>query len=239
VQATLAIHIVAGALGLLFGYVALGAAKGATLHRTTGRFFVYAMLTMSVCGVVIAVGRGTAPALNVPAALLSAYLVVTGLTTVRPIARRPRALLVAGMLVAFAVGSTALAFGMEAIANGGTRDGMPAFPFLMFAAVGLLGAGGDLRVLRAGEPHGVGRLARHLWRMCFALFIAALSFFIGQADVIPEPWRIRPLLALPVLTVLVVMVYWLWRVRVRRNPPGKGSRPEGRSRRGIARPSSA
>jgi hypothetical protein len=52
--------------------------------------------------------------------------------------------------------------------------------------------------------------------MSFALFIAALSFFIGQAQVIPKPVRIFPLLALPVLLVLVTMFYWLWRVRIRR-----------------------
>jgi len=52
--------------------------------------------------------------------------------------------------------------------------------------------------------------------MCFALFIAALSFFIGQADEFPKALRTFPLLALPVVAVLVTMVYWLWRVRIRR-----------------------
>ncbi|MEX2284854.1 MAG: hypothetical protein WEE89_20370 [Gemmatimonadota bacterium] len=56
--------------------------------------------------------------------------------------------------------------------------------------------------------------------MCFALFIAALSFFIGQAQVFPKPIRIPALLALPVLAVLVAMFYWLWRVRVRRSLRG-------------------
>jgi hypothetical protein len=92
---------------------------------------------------------------------------------------------------------------------------MPAFSFLMFGVVGTLAAVGDFRVLRAAPPQGARRLARHLWRMCFALFIAALSFFIGQARVFPEPIRIRPLLAMPVLLVLLTMGYWLWRVRVR------------------------
>jgi cobalamin synthase len=63
-------------------------------------------------------------------------------------------------------------------------------------------------------------VARHLWRMCFALFVAALSFFIGQAKVIPKPIRIYPLLALPVPAVLVTMFYWLWRVRFRRSLRG-------------------
>ena len=90
----------------------------------------------------------------------------------------------------------------------------------MFGVVGLLGALGDFRVLRSGELRGGSRIARHLWRMTFALFIAALSFFIGQAQVIPEPIRIVPLLAMPVLAVLVTMLYWLWRVRVRRSLRG-------------------
>jgi hypothetical protein len=73
-----------------------------------------------------------------------------------------------------------------------------------------------VRVMLSGALTGASRLARHLWRMSFALFIAALSFFIGQAKVIPGPIRIPALLALPVLAVLVTMVYWLWRVRVGR-----------------------
>jgi len=47
-----------------------------------------------------------------------------------------------------------------------------------------------------------------------------LSFFIGQAHVIPKPIRIFPLLALPMLTVLVTMFYWLWRVRIKRSLRG-------------------
>ena len=35
-----------------------------------------------------------------------------------------------------------------------------------------------------------------------------MSFFIGQADEFPEALRIMPLLALPVLAVLVTMLDW-------------------------------
>ena len=71
-------------------------------------------------------------------------------------------------------------------------------------------------MMRSGPLEGARRIARHLWRMSFALFIAALSFFIGQAKVLPEAIRIPGLLALPVLAVLVTMFYWLWRVRAKR-----------------------
>ena len=124
------------------------------------------------------------------------------------------------MAVALAVGLTSLAFGVEAVASGGKRNGIPAFPFFMFGVVGVLASAGDLRVLRSGALKGAARLARHLWRMSFALFIAALSFFIGQAKVIPKPIRIPAVLALPVLAVFVTMLYWLWRVRIRQTLRG-------------------
>ena len=120
-------------------------------------------------------------------------------------------------LVALSVGAISLAFGFEALANGGVRKGMPAFPFFLFGIVGILAGAGDVRMMRSAPLRGAKRLTRHLWRMSFALFIAALSFFIGQADVSPEAVRIRPLLALPVPLVLVTMLYWRWRVRGRRS----------------------
>lgn len=214
---TLFIHIVAGSVGLIAGYTALYASKGATLHRKAGMVFVIAMLTMAFAGFLVAVIRNVAPAVNVPAAALAAYLVVTSLTTLRPPARGGRPLHLAGMLAAATVGTFMVAFAYQAFANGGTRNGMPAFPFVMFGVVALLGTLGDVRVLRSGDLRGPSRIARHLWRMTFALFIAALSFFIGQAKVMPEPIRIIPLLAVPVLAVFVTMLYWLWRVRIRRS----------------------
>jgi hypothetical protein len=219
VRATLFVHILAGSVGLVSGFVALYAVKGARLHRKAGMVFVCAMLTMCTIGLLIALVRNRAPAVNVPAALLTSYLVITALTTIRPPVES-RWLDVGAMAVALAVGLTSLAFGVEAVASGGKRHGIPAFPFFLFGVVGLLASVGDLRVLRSGALKGAARLARHLWRMSFALFVAALSFFIGQAKVIPKPIRIPALLGLPVLAVFVTMLYWLWRVRVRRSLRG-------------------
>lgn len=201
-------HILGGGLGLLAGYVALYATKGGSLHRRSGIVFVYAMLTMCFFGTVISIVRGAAPAINIPAAVLTAYLVTTALITVRPPLRYSRQVDRGLMFVAFAVGATSLVF---AFALQG-----PAFPFLLFGVTGILAGVLDVRMLRVGRLQGVPRLRRHLWRMSFALFIAALSFFIGQAKVIPEPIRIYPLLAMPVLAVLMTMIYWLIRVRKRR-----------------------
>lgn len=215
----LIVHIAAGAAGLLTGYVALFSAKGGSRHRSVGRAFVYVMLVMALAGLTITVGQDVAPYVNIPAALVTAYLVVTALTTVRPLPRAGAAVQLALLALALIVGVVCLVFGLQ-VAGGRSLDGMPAFPFFMFATIALLGAAGDIRVLRSGPYTGTSRLARHLWRMCVGLFIAAMSFFIGQSDEFPPALRIMPLLAFPVLVVVVTMVYWLWRIRWRKSLRG-------------------
>ena len=218
-KGTYVLHILVGGLGIVSGFLALFTVKGARLHKKVGMVFVYVMVTTALTGMVMAVVLGAAPRINVPAGLLTAYLILTALTTVRPPFAGGRTVLVVGMLVAFGAGLFNLALGAETLAGPARTRGF-AVPFFMFATVGLLAGAGDLRVLRTGPRRGTHRLARHLWRMCFALFIAALSFFVGQADVIPPPFRIRPLLPLPGLVALVMMFYWLWRVRIRQSLRG-------------------
>ena len=214
------VHILAGSLGLVFGYVALFSAKGNTVHRKSGMFYVYAMLMTGTFGALMAALTGVWAVINIPAGMMSAYLVMTGMVTVRRPAGWSRRVDLGLMVMALSVGLAMLTLGLQAIANGGERNGIPAFPFFLFGMVGMLGGVGDLRVIRSAPLTGAPRLARHLWRMSFALFIAAMSFFFGQAKVIPEPIRIYPLLAVPVLAVLVTMLYWLWRIRVKRSLRG-------------------
>jgi uncharacterized membrane protein len=210
---TLLLHIVAGALGLLSGYVALYAVKGAPLHRKSGMLFVCAMLTLSVTGMLISAVEGVAPAINVPSALLTFYLVITSLTTVRPPAAGSRSLDIAAMLMASGIALSCFALGVAAIARGGRGAGI-AYPLFLFGGVGLSASVGDLRMIRAGGVRGASRLVRHLWRMCFALFIASVAFFprLGRLELFP-----KPLLALPVLLPIFIYLYWRWRLRPRRS----------------------
>jgi uncharacterized membrane protein len=212
----LTIHIIAACTAILSGFIALYAAKGATLHRTSGRLFVYAMVTMALLGASIAAIWGVAPATNIPVGLLTAYLVITALTTVRPPVAGSRSLAVGLMVVALGVALVMLACGIDVL-NGGRRDGMPAFPFFMFGSIALLAGAGDVGVVRSGARTGGARLARHLWRMSAALLIASLSFSVQLPKYLPERLRMPALLALPMLAVLVTMIYWLWRVRSRRS----------------------
>ena len=216
---TMPVHVVAGGVALVAGFVALYTAKGGTVHRRSGTLFVYAMLTMAGTGAGMAALQGGEG--STIGGVMTCYLVVTGLTTVRRPAWWSRRLDVGLMLLAWVVGATALALGLVTLASPtGRLDGLPPFPFFMFGVVALLAAVGDVRAIRSGGVRGAPRLVRHLWRMTWALWIAASSFFLGQAKVIPEPVRIPALLALPVVAVAVTMLYWLWRVRVRQSVRG-------------------
>jgi uncharacterized membrane protein len=220
VRIDLVAHIVAGGLGIILGFVALSVVKGGALHRKSGMMFVYAMVTMALLGAMMAATRRVAPGANVPIGLLTAYLVITGLTTVRPATAASRRVDVGLMTLALALAISLFTFAFEAFSSPkGKLYGMPPLPFVIFGSIGLLAALGDVRLIRSGGVQvirGAPRLVRHLWRMCVALLIAAFSFFLGQAKVIPKPIRIIPLLMIPPLIVLGALLYWLWRIRIRR-----------------------
>lgn len=216
---TLLAHIAAGGLALVSGFVALYAAKGERLHRRSGMLFFYAMVGLSVSGASIAALHGGEG--SVIGGVLAGYLVVTALATVRPPFPGSRWLDRGAMLVALGVGLASVTLGVDTLGTPtGTRDGIPAVIFFKFGAVALLAAASDVRVIWFGARQGAARLARHLWRMCFALYIASASFFLGQADELPEALRVPALLAIPAFLPLLVMAYWLWRVRRRRDRRG-------------------
>jgi macrolide transport system ATP-binding/permease protein len=216
---SVSIHVLAGGLALASGYVALAAAKGGTLHRRSGRVFVGTMLLMALTGTAISIAFGAAPGINVPAGLLTAYLVVTALTTVRPATAWRRRMDLMAMATAVGGGLLSVGVGIASLGAAGRGARSIAVIQIVFGGIALLAGLADVRLWRAGPTSGVPRLRRHLWRMSTALLIASMAFFLGQADEFPPAWRIRPLLALPVLAVLVTMLYWLWRVRQRGAAP--------------------
>ena len=212
----LPIHVAAGALAILAGAVALMSTKGAETHRGSGRVFVYAMLVMAgtavLISVVIEVNIG-----NVLQAGLAGYLVLTGMLTMRD-EPRSRAIDVAAMLVVLAIAATHATLAvMASRSESGTIGGYGPPLFIVFGGIALIAGAGDARLLARRATRAPRRLARHLWRMCFALFIATGSFFLGQADEFPEALRIWPVLAALAVAPLLAMLYWLWRVRVRGN----------------------
>lgn len=213
------IHIIAGLVALASGAVALYAAKGSLLHRKSGMIFVIAMLVLTSSAVLMAAFLRP-NRVNVIAGVLTFYLVSTALLTVRRPVDQARGLVAGFMLLAMTGSAYAFSLGFEAMGSvGGRVDGIPPQPLFMFGVVALLGGLLDARMLWTGSIEGAHRLARHLWRMGFAMWIATASFFLGQAKFFPEAIRTSGLLAIPVVLVLVVMLYWLVRVLLKRRTP--------------------
>lgn len=207
------LHICAGGLSLASGAAAMVLAKGEKRHRVAGDVFFTAMLCMSASGAWISLMQ--LETLNVIASVLTFYLVATGWVAVARKAGKPGLFDLAALLAASAVGAAGLGYGLEALHSpDGLRDGFSARPYLLFGGVGLVAALLDVRLFTAGGISGALRIARHLWRMCFAMGIATSSFFLGQQKLFPAGLRGSTLLAVPLLLVLAVMVYWLLRVLV-------------------------
>jgi peptidoglycan/LPS O-acetylase OafA/YrhL len=168
--------------------------------------FVYAMSVLSASGAIMAALMPER--ISVIAGLLTFYLVMTALLTIRHRAQGFDWLGAGAMVFALIVGFLSIAFAIQGL---NSNDGLTPIGFI-FGTVALLAAAGDARLLWTRNIEWTQRIARHLWRMCFALWIAAASFFLGQSDEFPEALRIMPLLCTPVLLVLLLMFYWLVRV---------------------------
>jgi hypothetical protein len=218
----LGIHIAAGGLAIVLGAVALSVKKGGSVHRRSGLLFVYAMLVMAVTASILSLVMGRAGG-NVLAGVLTAYFVGTALTTVRPPSPWTRRINAVALSVAVILAAGCVFNGARMINTPGLDlNGVPNLTAgavsLIAGVLLLMAAAGDVRIMRFGIPRGAPRLARHLWRMCFALFIAAGSFFSLRervATVLPEPLTTGPMRALPIVLLFGTMFYWLWRLRRR------------------------
>jgi hypothetical protein len=165
---------------------------------------------------------------NVGGGIFTFYLISTAWLTAR---RRPGQTsrfdwLV--LLIPLALGTLAWMGGIRIVRSGATSEnGVPVGMTFFIGTIMLLAAAGDLRMLLGGGVSGAKRIARHLWRMCFGLFIASGSFFLGPNN---RPLRLLSNIGLGqhlpaalfsvglylVLTLapLVLLIFWLLRVRL-------------------------
>jgi len=205
----LPIHIAGGGIALVAGAAALVLAKGSRLHARAGTWFFGAMLTMAGTGAVIAALKPER--ISAVVGVLTCYLVATSWMTARRRDGRAGRFELVALAVALGCAIVQLRFGFMAMASG-RLDSLPPQPAFVFAFVAALAAALDLNFILGGLSNAQ-RIARHLWRMCAALLIAAMSFFLGQQKVMPAGWQGSPLLFLPPLGVLAAMIFWQIRVR--------------------------
>jgi hypothetical protein len=185
--------------------------KGSYRHILAGNVFVVAMLALCATGTYL--GLAKHHLLNTVMGALALYLVSTAWLTARRRSEETSIFDWGALLVPIAVGAILVVFGIAVATRPGLKHGYPAPVYLTFGSVAFLFAAGDVHLLRRGGLKGVQRIARHLWRMCYALFIAAASFFQGQQQVFPEVLRKTGLLFLPSIIPLIVMIFWVLRLR--------------------------
>ncbi len=206
-------HILMGTTGLFSGIGAMMIKKGTKNHYTVGNVFFVSMLLMASSGVYIAASRSIS--LSVMGGLFTFYLVASSWMTVWRKKKEIGFPEMAITLFAFGIGLLGYSFGLEANASTtGLKDGEAAAPYFVFGTFAILGGISDIRMMIKGGYTGTQRLVRHLWRMCIALLIAAISIFLGNTQVFSEEILQSQVLFVPVILILASTLYWLFRVKL-------------------------
>ena len=204
-------HICTGTVGMLSGFAAVSFRKGSRRHRMTGQVFALSMLCLSASGVYLALVKHEPG--NILGGALTFYLVATAWVIAR---RRDAEIGIfdwGALLVPLAVVAVTVSYGIEAEhSQTGLSHGNSVGPYLLLGSVALLAVVGDVRMLTRGGVSGARRLARHLWRMCFAWFIASASIFLARPHLFPTMLRKTGALYLLSILPLILMIFWLIRV---------------------------
>jgi hypothetical protein len=209
------LHIVGGTFGVLSGFVAVFLRKGSRQHGLAGNVFVISMLCLSASGAYLAVMKSQPG--NILGGTLTFYLVATAWLTAKRSEGTPGIFDWGALLVALAVGAFEVTYGFKAATSPtGLKYGYPPGPYFSFGAVALLAATGDVRMLVRRGISGTQRIARHLWRMCFGLFVAAASIFLARQHLFPAFMRKSGTLVFLSVLPLLLMIFWLLRVRFAR-----------------------
>ena len=214
--AILLIHICAGIVGPLSGIAAVSFRKGSARHGTAGNIFFVSMVIMAVTAVLLG---------NAFVGAMTIYLVTTGWLTGRRRAGETTIFDWGALLFGLAIGLPILidcvrmASGLNA-----PKPGSPV-GMIVFLGVVMIAVAGDIRMLVRGGVFGKQRVARHLWRMLFGLFIANLSF-LAQKRVVAFVGGPKLFLVLAPVP-LILIVFWLIRIRFenaykRKSVPGAG-----------------
>jgi hypothetical protein len=209
------IHIAGGLLALLSGAVAFAVRKGGGTHVAAGTWFCVAMLVLGVTASILAPFKS--PPDSPLGGIMVCYFVATAWMTARRRSGTPGRFEKIACAIVLVIAIAIIGSGFR-LALSPTAPSGPPGPFALFAVGGICLLAGllDLRFIVRGKLSARQRIARHVWRMCFAFFIATGSFFLGQQDVMPQAVRGSPILFVLAFAPFALMLFWLARVRFSR-----------------------
>ena len=196
------VHVTGGAFALVSGGLAMLARKGEAVHRLAGNVFFVAMLTMTISAFVVAIIRDQP--INITASTVTFYMILTSWVAAT---RRDGEI---GRFETFA-----LVGGLCALASAAVfavTDKAAAPVHYVFGTIMAIAVLSDVHVVWRKGLSGAQRIARHLWRMSFAMLVATGAYFAGQPEFVPAILRETSLNFVPIVLVLVLLVYWLVRV---------------------------
>ncbi|HTZ75863.1 MAG TPA: hypothetical protein VMB47_18245 [Candidatus Aquilonibacter sp.] len=221
----LGFHICMGVLGFLSGAAAMSFRKGSCRHALAGTAFVFAMLCLAASGVYLAAIKSQPG--NILGGALTFYLVATAWVTAKHRKMRLGIFDRGALAAASAVGVAALVYGITALRSPtGMSHEYSSGPYFFLALVALISFAGDVRMFARGGVSGTQRIARHLWRMSFAFFIASASIFLARRRLFPSILRRSGLLVFLSVLPLILMVFWLWQIRITKPYEKKPLLPE-------------
>ena len=208
----LLVHICAAVIGVIAGLLAMVFRKGSGLHRVAGNAFFISMFIATALGAIVAIFLRPNSG-NTIGSTLSFYLVITGWVTIKRTDGKIGLFDFAALLMVLTIVFAAWRWGFQAASSAkGIKDKYPAPFFFVFGSFALMFAAADVRMLIRGGVSGTKRIARHLWRMSFALLFALMSAYPGQTRFFPPEWKSRMLFT-PHILVFVIAIYWLVRLR--------------------------
>src|SRR3954454_4525926 len=207
-KALLALHIAARISGILLGTAAVAVRKGGQLHAKAGTGFLVSMLTLGIAASILEPFRTPRPGSPLVGVFVC-YFVLTSWVAARRRDGTAGWFERAAAVVALGAGVLMLWGGL----GGSTPPPAGRGPVFFLAGLCLLAGSLDLRVVLRGRLTAGERIRRHLWRMCFAFFIATGSFFLGQQRVMPVAVRGSPILFVLAFAPFAGMLFWLVRLR--------------------------
>jgi uncharacterized membrane protein len=207
-QGIMWIHISAGIVAILAGAVAVAARKGGSVHKLAGTWFFGSMLVLGVSASVLEPFRTPEPGSPI-VGIFVCYFILTSWVTARRRDGATGRFELAACVVALGIAAATLWSGL----TGGSSTPVGRGPVFVVAGLCLLAGLLDLNAVLRKVLTPAQRISRHLWRMCFAFFIATGSFFLGQQDVFPAAVRGSTILFVLAFAPLAVMLFWLVRIR--------------------------